>query len=135
MFDIIENVLKVATSLLDLFKGASALSRERMDKLADLLQRISETLSAVSASVRTGHIPHGECGKLITYSEELPKLIKGHVTDQKADELGDLLRSSYAVERLAGALAAIEDRDPHLAKLDEAAGKFSALSHILRAKA
>jgi len=133
MLDIVENILKVAKSLFDLAGDIGKESQQKKEKIATLLEQISDCLAATSAAVRQGGIPHGECGKLITYADELPRLLTGHVDAAKAQALGDLLRSSYAVERLAGALASMSDREPHLAKLDEASGKFRAMAQLLRA--
>jgi hypothetical protein len=134
MFDIVENILKVAKGLMEVVKDLLSMRKDQRDRMATLLEQISECLIKTSSAIRVGTVPHGECGKLITYSEELPKLLMGHFDNAKAKELGDTLRSAYAVERLASDLATEKNKEPSLAKLEEAAGKFLALAGILRAK-
>jgi hypothetical protein len=133
MLDLVANILKVANALLDIVRGVSALSQDRRNRLADLLLAIRETLSDASAQLRRGETPHGACGALRLYSEDLESALAGIVPDQRASDLRDTLMSSYAIEMLAVRLSEPKEKTANLAVLDEAAGKFEAAAKLLRA--
>jgi hypothetical protein len=133
MLDLVKNIVEVARAVLQLATGVSAVTRDRKDRLADLLANISKTLAQASSELKTGATPHGSCAKLLEYSEQLARALNGFVPQQKAEELGDTLRSSYAVESLAISLQNSPDKPANLSALDEAAGKFEAAAELLRA--
>lgn len=94
-FDVAKTVYQIAT-------GASAITRDRRDRLAALLKDISETLADASATLSREETPHGACAALSQYSNALDQALEGFVTTQRAAELGNTLRSSYEIERLGG---------------------------------
>jgi hypothetical protein len=69
---------------------------------------------------------------LIGFAEHLPKLLKSTVGNKRARELGEQLHAAYNVEQLAMKLDRIKNKEPYLAKLEEAGGKFRAVAQILR---
>ena len=133
---LISNLLKIATSLFGLFKGAAAIDKAKAEGLAGLSEKISGCLVATSTALRAGQVPHGECAKLLMYSEELPALLSGVVRDDVAEGLAELLRESHRVEGLSVQIAAdLSTSATHIAHLDEAAGRFQACADLLRAGA
>jgi hypothetical protein len=130
---LISSLLKVASSLFGLFKGASALDKAKAEGLAVLLEKVADCLVATTVAIRGGQVPHGECGRLQTYAMELPQALDGFMAAEKATDLGDLLLSAYRVEGLAYDLAQTSDREAHLAQLEEASGKFRATADLIRA--
>ncbi len=131
-FTNIRGILGVAKSLFGLLGGLRKARTQRRAAMATLFERISECLVVVSAEIRTGNIPHGKCAEVITYAEELPVVIGEEVGQEKAEELGRVLHSAYSVEGLAQAVNEVADKEPYLREIEEAAGKFRALAHILR---
>lgn len=131
---LVTNILNVAKSLLGLKDKLQAAEQARKERIANLFANIGECLVGVSSEIRNGQIPHGRCGELITYAEELPDLIRADIGDEKADELGRTLHSAYDVEGMASSLDAEKDKEPFLMKIEEASGKFRALSNIMRAR-
>lgn len=133
MISIVSNILEVAKSLIGLSDQLKAADRQRRVDMADLFQKISSCLASVSSEIRNGNVPHGRCGELITYSEALPGLVKDELGQPKAAELGDTLRSSYNVERLAMEISDSPQKEECLKQIEEASGKFQALANMVRA--
>ena len=132
MFETIKSILDVVKTLLGLSDKLKAARRERRADMATLFEQISNCLASVSAEIRVGGVPHGRCGELITYADALPAVIEQEVGPAKATELGKALHSGYAVEQLAIQLRDVPDREPHLAQIEEASGKFRALANLVR---
>jgi len=135
MLDIFKTILDVAKSLLGISDQLRNADRQRRAEMAKLFEQISDTLVAVSAEIRTGGIPHGRCGELQQYSAALPALLKDDLGESRAQELGDTLLSAYNVESVAMNLQKVVDdqeKEPYLAQLEEASGKFRALANLVR---
>lgn len=127
-----KGILEVVRGLLgasdDLRKG----SRERRAHMAALFESVSTCLAATAAEIRAGGVPHGRCAELITYAQELPSKVDREMGVQRAQELGAQLHAAYSVEGLALAIAEDPEKEPHLASLEEASGKFLALARLVQ---
>jgi len=134
MLDLFKTILELAKALFGLSDQLRAADQQRKKEIADLFDRISACLATVSGEIRMGKIPHGKCGELMTYADELPDVIRTEVGDTKADELGKRLRSAYNVEGAALELSDVSDKEPYLKEIEEASGKFQALANIIRSK-
>ena len=135
MLDIFGTILDVAKSLLGLSDQLKSADRQRRGDMAQLFESISECLVAVSTEIRAGGVPHGRCGELAHYAQALPDLVAPELGDDRARELGQTLFSAYNVESVAMGLQEVADdqeKAPHLAKIDEASGKFRALANLIR---
>lgn len=135
MLNIFGTILDVAKSLLGLSDQLRNADRQRRGDMAELFGSISECLDAVSSEIRAGGVPHGRCGELAQYALSLPDLVAPELGDDRARELGQTLFSAYNVESVAMGLQQVADereKDPYLAQLDEASGKFRALSNLVR---
>lgn len=130
--NIINNIRTVAQELLGVSEGLRAADKQRRSDMAALFYEISDCLSDVAAEIRLGNEPSGKCGEIMAYSEALPDRISKELGDKKAAELGDLLRSSYAVEALSLQLFDSPEKESELSKLEEASGKFRALGNIVK---
>jgi len=119
--------------LLGLSDQLRSADRQRRNDIADLFEKISDTLSQVSSEIRLGHVPHGKCEELITYADALPGIIAAQVGAQKADKLGQTLHSGYNVEGLAMQIKDKAKKELYLKALEESSGKFRALANIMRA--
>ena len=136
MLDIFGTILDVAKSLLGLSDQLRTADRQRRGDMATLFGSISDCLAAVSTEIRAGGVPHGRCGELAQYAMMLPGLVAPELGDEKANELGETLHSAYNVESVAMGLQEVVDdqeKEPYLAKLEEAGGKFRALANLVRA--
>ena len=136
MFDIFKTILEVAKSLLGVSEQLRSAGRERRGDMAQLFDAISECLVAVSTEIRTGGVPHGRCAELAQYAEALPGLVQDELGEDRAEELGSTLYSAYNVESVAMGLQQVEDakeKEPYLAQIEEASGKFRALATLMRA--
>jgi hypothetical protein len=135
MFDIFKTILDVAKSLLGLSDQLRSADRQRREAMSGLFSSISDCLVDVSTEIRAGRIPHGRCAEIEQYAQDLPGKIRNEVPD-RADELGQLLQSAYHVEIVAMNLHQLEqdaDKEPYLAQIEEAAGKFRALANLIKA--
>ena len=135
MFDptkITDNLVESAKLVIGVLDKLRAAKKQHRNDIADLFGKIGDCLVAVSSEIRMGNVPSGKCGEIITYAEELPKLIRKDVGKKKADEIGDTLHSAYNVERLAIDIKNVADKEPYLRSIEEASGKFNAFANILR---
>ena len=135
MFDIFGTILDVAKSLLGLSDQLRNADRQKRGDMAQLFESISDCLVAVSTEIRSGGVPHGRCAELAQYAEALPGLVEAELGQPKARELGQTLHSAYNVESVAIGLQQVADdqqKDPYLAQIDEASGKFRALANLVR---
>lgn len=135
MLDIFKIILDVSKSLLGMSEQLRNANRQSRTDMSDLFQKISTCLAAVSTEIRAGGVPHGRCGELEQYAMALPGLIEMELGRDKADELGQTLHSAYNVESVAMSLQQVHEaseKEPYLAQLEEAAGKFQALSNLIR---
>ncbi len=130
--EVVEGIRDVAKGILDLIPKLQSARRDKRLRIATLMEQISDCLIEVSAEIRTGNVPNGQCGQLIGFAEYLPKVIKGPVGKARSKALGKKLHASYKVEQLAMRLDRMKRKEPYLAKLEEAGGKFRAVSQILR---
>jgi hypothetical protein len=133
VLDVAKGILDVVKSLFGLSDQLRASNRQRREDMAKLFESISDCLAATSAEIRAGQVPHGRCGELITYAEALPAAIAKEAGEARAKDLGNRLHSAYGVEQLAIELTNVPDKEPHLAVLEEASGKFKALGNLVRA--
>ena len=135
MLDIFKTILDVAKSLLGMSDQLRSADRERRNDMAQLFVQISECLVAVSTEIRTGGVPHGRCAELEQYAQMLPGLVAKELGNTRAQELGDTLRSAYNVESVAIGLQEVknsQEKEPYLAQMEEASGKFRALANLVR---
>ena len=130
MIDAIINVAKTLFTFGDAFGNAR---RDKRDRIAQLFSDISNCLAGTSTELKKDQIPHGKCAEMLTYANTLEDLIKDEIGKTKAKEMADNLRSAHAVEDLLSDIKHSPDREEQLAKLDQAAGIFLALSNITRA--
>jgi len=135
MIDIFKTILEVARSLLGISDQLRAADQQRRQRMADLFEKISGCLVAVSTEIRTGGVPHGRCAELEHYAQALPALLEKELGPARATELGDMLHSAYNVESVAINLQTFEsisEKEPYLAQIEEAAGKFQALANLVQ---
>ncbi len=138
MISLIKDILTAAKIVVDLATGASTLTRARRERLAVLLEQISDTLSETSARLRKRQIPYDACAKLSEYAEELGERLKGVIPEKRATALVANLHSANSIRELAAKLLDSarpgKSESANLSGLEEAAGKFRAAAHLLRAK-
>lgn len=127
-----KSILSAAGSLLGLMGKIKDAQQDQRDRISDLFLQISDCLGAVSSEVRLGNTPHGKCGELITYSEQLPALIEEQVGKEEAERIGDTLRSAYNVEEMAMEIENAQNRDEVLNHIDQASGRFRALANMMK---
>lgn len=129
---IIDTILEVAKELLGLGEHLKKAKKERREEVALFFEKVSTCLRDVMTSLMAETVPHGKCAEMETYARDLPGKVSDQLGKQKAEELGAKLWSAYAVEGLVAELHDRPSRDAELAKLDEAAGVFDALSNLVR---
>lgn len=137
MPDIFSLILNVAKSLLDAAEFFRASSRQRREDMAVLFEEISACLTDVATEIRLGGVPHGRCAEMQQYARDLPDKTRKELGDDRAEELGGTLADAYNVEQVAMELQRVEDaadKEPYLATIEEAAGKFRALANLVKVR-
>ncbi len=135
MLDIFKTILDVAKSLLGMSDQLRSAERQRRMDMAELFEKISGCLAAVSSEIRAGRVPHGRCSELLQYGEALPDKVREELGEDRAKNLGSTLRSAYNVERVAMGLQHVHEaaeKEPYLKEIEEASGKFQALASLVR---
>lgn len=130
---VVTGMLDVAKGIIELIPKLQAARREKRLRISQLMGEISECLVSVSAEIRVGNVPHGKCGQLVGFADELPRAIQSITGKRRARELGMQLHAAHRVEELAVRLDRIQNKEPYLAKLEEAGGKFRAVARVLGA--
>jgi hypothetical protein len=136
MIDIFKTILDVAKALVGVSDQLRRANRERRQDMAQLFDAISSCLAAVSTEIRAGGVPHGRCAELEQYAQALPGVVAKELGDARAQELGQTLHSAYNVESVAVGLQQVtsaQEKEPYLAEIEEASGKFRALANLVRA--
>ena len=131
---LVENLLGVGKELIGLAREIRAGRIEHRREIAKLMDKISRCLAAVASEIRLGRVPHGKCGQIDMYAHELQTLLGRALKKKTAERLARTLSSSHRVEGLAIALKNTRAKEKHLAKLEEASGKFRAVANMLRAR-
>jgi len=134
---IFNKILETANSLLEKSGVLGRADRQRRMDMAQLFENISGCLTAVSHEIRAGRVPHGKCGELLGYAEELPKKIREELGNDRAEELGRTLGSAYNVEGVAMGLQHVgnaAEKEPYLKEIEEASGKFQALANLVKVR-
>jgi hypothetical protein len=129
---LMKGVTGLADNLLALFTKTEARRLAKREALASFAEEIARSLATVSASLRNGEVPHGECARIETVAGRLPEALAGAVAPEEADKWRDLLVRSHNVEGMVAELNRTTDIAPYLAEIDQAAGRFSALAMLLR---
>lgn len=136
MINIFKTILDVAKSLLGMSDQLRNADRQRRHDMSTLFEQISSCLAAVSTEIRTGGGAHGRCSELRQYAQDLPDLVRNELGNIRAQEFGKTLLSAYNVESVAQNLQNVKDaqeKEPYLAQIEEASGKFRALANLVRA--
>ena len=131
--EIVTAILEVAKGVIELIPQLRAARREKRLRVARLMGQISDCLITVSAEIRKGNVPNGQCGQLIGFANQLPRTIQSLTGKKRARQLADQLHAAYNVEMLAVRLEKLKKKEPYLAKLEEAGGKFRAVAQVLQA--
>jgi hypothetical protein len=133
MFDVAKGLLDLARAGFDLVSGARALRQADRDRASDYFAVVGATLAEIAAEIGAGHTPHGKCSELVMHAAHLVACTENVIDTAEAERLAALLDASHDVERMAMTLAAPEQRASQIAALAEAAGRFAAMAHIVRA--
>ena len=80
-------------------------------------------------------MPHGKCGEMLGYAQQLPAVLGDVIGQQQAAALSQKLMESYAMEHFGGQFTSIPSRARgEFGGLDEAAGYFCAAARSLQVR-
>jgi hypothetical protein len=140
-------ILQIASAIADLGGKFRSLKRDRRDRIADLLMRISECIDEIASEVRgpSPMVPTDRCFELRTYYINLASVINAEIPANQVPELfrhlfhgiesRRFLERLYMIER-GGVQLMAADKDAQsraLHNLDAASGTFRATANLLRA--
>jgi hypothetical protein len=133
MIDVAAGLLNVAKSVFELVSGSKAMQQADRDRAGDYFAVVGATLAEIAAEIGAGRTPHGKCGELMTHAAHFVGCTEQVIGKAEAERLAAILYASHDVEGMAMQLAAPAERGAQIAALAEAAGRFSAMAHIVRA--
>jgi hypothetical protein len=142
----VELIMQIASTIADLGGKFRSLKRDRRDRIADLLMKISECIDAITSEVRgpSPTVPTDRCVELATYYKNLASVVAEVSGDQVHDLSYQLIagiKSRRFIEKLltierGGVRLTTADKDYQsraLHDLDAASGTFRATANLLRA--
>lgn len=134
--DDIEKNRDVARTILAATLLAPPLDPKRRKAIAGYYRAIARTLAEAAAALRQGVVPHGKCGEMLGYAQQLPAELGDVIGQQQAAALSQKLMESYAVEHFGGQFMHLPhaERDAKFGGLDEAAGYFRAAARSLQVR-
>lgn len=130
----IEEILSVAKALWHYKESFDKAKRDKRDRIASYFEQISECLAETSMMLRHDQYPHGKCGEMEGYANLLPETVGDIISEEKAQDLANQLRSMHELEKLYSQLHDAPNKDEQLGKLEEASGILRALANSLRAR-
>lgn len=115
---------------------APPLDPERKKAIARYYRGIAKALTETAKALRQGTIPHGKCGEMLGYAEQLQVEIGDVIGQEQANALSRKLLESYALEHAGDDLGELSpaERDLRFGLLDEAAGYFRAAARSLQVR-
>ena len=131
--DDVERNIAIGRAVLAAALLAAPLEPVRKHAVENYLEAVAQTLNHAAAELRQGIVPHGTCGAMHGYAEHLASVLGDVIGQAQATALGDKLRESYEVEKLAAQFMQLpaDERDAKFAGLDEAAGYLRAAAKSL----
>lgn len=124
--------LDLAKGIFDPVKEFHAWRRERKNRVADLLDKISACLNGIAAGVESGTPIDNLCGELNAYMDSLMELLDGVVTKEVLQKYSQILNAATIQRKLIAELADASKRENAKKVIREAAGSFLGLANVLR---
>lgn len=134
--DDIERNTQIARTVLAATLLAPPLEPKRKKAIAAYYRAIAKTLAEAAEALRQGTVPHGKCGEMLGYAQQLPSEIGDVIGQEQAAALSQKLMESYRVEHFGGQFMHLPtaERDAKFGGLDEAAGYFRAAARSLQVR-
>ena len=113
------------------------MARARMRSLRTITHRsIAKTLGEAAQALREGPVPHGKCGEMLGYAQQLPAELGDLIGQAQAAALAQKLMESYSVESFGHQFMHLPtaERAAKFGALDEAAGYFRAAARSLQVR-
>ena len=131
--DDIQRNRAIARAILAATLLAPPLDAARKKAITAYYRAIAKTLGEVANALRAGTVPHGKCGEMLGYAQQLPAVLGDMIGQPQAAALAQKLMESYAVEQFGVQFMHLPqaERDARFGGLDEAAGYFRAAARSL----
>jgi hypothetical protein len=132
--DDIERNRDIARTILAATLLAPPIDAARKKAITAYYRAIAKTLGEAARALREGTVPHGKCGEMLGYAQQLPAELGDVIGQQQAAALSRKLMESYAVEHFGGQFMHLPqaEREAKFGGLDEAAGYFRAAARSLQ---
>ena len=141
---VLDEILSVAQRLWVLKDNFGQANKERKEELANYFENISNCLGKAAMELRTGNIPHGNCGRMLGYAKMFTKKVDGIIDPEIAVEFSRKLVGAYGIEHtldgyedfMANSLLSevqnpIQSYNP-FKLMEQASGDFMTLSNFIR---
>lgn len=125
MFDVAISICKEG---LDFLLKKQQINREHKDRIANLLEEISQVLVDTSEKLKNNVYPHGNCHLLEGLTIKLTGYLQNSISNDDLTKLVDILRESAQVERLFS----VKDDPETIPTIERAAGEFKLMSMLLK---
>lgn len=134
--DDIEKNREIARTVLAATLLAPPLDPKRTKAIARYYRAIAKTLGEAAEALRQGVVPHGKCGEMLGYAQQLPAELGDVIGQQQAAALSQKLLESYSVEHFGEQFMHLPqaEREAKFGGLDEAAGYFRAAARSLQVR-
>ena len=132
--DDIEKNREIARAILAASLLAPPLDAKRKKAIGAYYRAIAKTLNEAAEALRQGVVPHGNCGEMLGYAQQLPSHLGDVIGQEQAAALSQKLMESYEVETFGYQFMDLDkvERDAKFSVLDEAAGYFRAAARSLQ---
>lgn len=132
----IEKSRQIARSVLAATLLAPSLDLKGKKAIGRYFRGIAKTRSAAAEALRQGEVPHGKCGEMLGYAQQLPAELGDVIGQEQAEALSQKLMESYAVEHFGAQFMHLPqaEREAKFGGLDEAAGYFRAAARSLQVR-
>lgn len=120
----INELVEVGTELLSISDQFQRAGKARRERISQYFTSIEDCLKESVECLKQGTLPHRQWGELETYGWELPDTIGKEIGKEKAKSLAKILMRT----------ASSNPSNQDIPAIEQAAGKFKALSHTVKIK-
>jgi hypothetical protein len=120
----IDILIKIGSLVVDIFKNYREDDEEKKERVAELLDKISNLLEDLHVDLMVGEYPHGKCAEMELLAAHLKDVLKDHLEEEYLEMLVKNLNSAIEIEKLY----AYRDDPEILNDIKRASGYFRAAS-------
>ena len=121
-------VIDICKNVFDMISKNEKENREKIEKIANVMEEISKVLDDTSEKLIKDEYPHNNCIIMEILSKKLHESINEYLTEDESKELENSLLEASQVEKQF----ALRKEPDTIPLLQKASGKFKAMSILLK---